>query len=124
MMYLNVCLFLYRNFIIICVGIAGCYASWCWCCFLGTLAEKIDESWWSCCFVPYALAMYRMKVRSVLRIQVSHIYYILYDKFKIIIFISYRVILAAIIVRYSGVHFVLVFKCAMNLNFVVLTKMI
>ncbi len=30
-------------------------------CFLGSLAAKIDESQWSCCFVPYALAMYRMK---------------------------------------------------------------
>ncbi|UJR25521.1 hypothetical protein I4U23_006867 [Adineta vaga] len=46
-----------------------CYAYWCWCCFLGSLAESIDESKWSCFCVPSALAMYRMKVRSMLHIK-------------------------------------------------------
>ncbi|UJR08213.1 hypothetical protein I4U23_012486 [Adineta vaga] len=46
-----------------------CYAYWCFCCFLGSLAEKIDESKTSCCCVPNILTTYRMKVRSILRIR-------------------------------------------------------
>ncbi|CAF1111252.1 unnamed protein product [Adineta steineri] len=46
-----------------------CYAYWCFCCFLGSLADKIDESKLSCCCVPNVLSMYRMKVRSILRIE-------------------------------------------------------
>ena len=51
----------------------GCYAYWCFCCFLGTLADRIGESKVSCCCVPNVLGIYRMKVRSVLRIEVSSI---------------------------------------------------
>ncbi|CAF0973392.1 unnamed protein product [Adineta ricciae] len=46
-----------------------CYAYWCFCCFLGTLADRIGESKVSCCCVPNVLGIYRMKVRSVLRIE-------------------------------------------------------
>jgi hypothetical protein len=50
----------------------GCYAYWCWCCFLGSLAGKINESKLSCCCVPNALGIYRMKVRSLLKIKVNY----------------------------------------------------
>ena len=43
----------------------GCNAYFCC-----SLAGKIDESKISCCCVPNVLAVYRMKVRSVLHIQV------------------------------------------------------
>ncbi|CAF0998078.1 unnamed protein product [Rotaria magnacalcarata] len=46
-----------------------CYAYWCWCCFVNSLANTIGESTSSCLCVSYSLAMYRMKVRSVLRIR-------------------------------------------------------
>ncbi|CAF3317366.1 unnamed protein product [Rotaria socialis] len=46
-----------------------CYAYWCWCCFVNSLANTIGESTCSCLCVPYSLAMYRMKVRSVYRIS-------------------------------------------------------
>ncbi|CAF0867125.1 unnamed protein product [Adineta steineri] len=46
-----------------------CYAYFCWCCFMGSLADSIDESKWSCLCVPNALAVYRMKVRSILHIR-------------------------------------------------------
>ncbi|CAF1536424.1 unnamed protein product [Adineta ricciae] len=46
-----------------------CYAYFCWPCFLGTLAHKINESSVSCCFVPNVLSVYRMKIRSTLKIR-------------------------------------------------------
>ncbi|CAF3084070.1 unnamed protein product [Rotaria sp. Silwood2] len=46
-----------------------CYAYFCWPCFVISLAGKIDESCISCWCVPNALAVYRMKVRSTLRIK-------------------------------------------------------
>ena len=52
----------------------GCYAYFCWPCFLGTLAHKINESSVSCCFVPNVLSVYRMKIRSTLKIRVSFIF--------------------------------------------------
>ena len=36
-----------------------------------SLASKVDEPCATTCFVPSALAVYRMKVRAVLRIQVG-----------------------------------------------------
>ncbi|UJR26424.1 hypothetical protein I4U23_007756 [Adineta vaga] len=48
-----------------------CYAYFCWYCFLGSLAHKIKESSVSCCFVPNVLAVYRMKIRSILKIRGS-----------------------------------------------------
>jgi len=50
----------------------GCYAYWCWCCFLGSLAGKINEPKISCCCVPGVLGVYRMKVRSILKIKVNY----------------------------------------------------
>jgi hypothetical protein len=49
----------------------GCYAYWCWCCFLYSLTGKINEPRISCCCVPNALGFYRMKVRSILKIKVK-----------------------------------------------------
>ncbi|CAF1346935.1 unnamed protein product [Adineta steineri] len=46
-----------------------CYVFWCTPCYCCSLASKLDESIWSCCCVGYALPMYRMKVRSILKIQ-------------------------------------------------------
>lgn len=51
----------------------GCFAYFCWYCFVGSLAKRIDESALSCCFVPNALSIYRMKIRSVLKIQVRFV---------------------------------------------------
>ena len=48
----------------------GLYAMCCWQCFMCSLASKVDEPCVSTCFVPSALAVYRMKIRAVLRIQV------------------------------------------------------
>lgn len=55
---------------------SGCYALFCYCCFLGSLADKIDESYVSACCVPNVLAVYRMKIRSILKIRVKFINYI------------------------------------------------
>ncbi|CAF0762228.1 unnamed protein product [Adineta steineri] len=46
-----------------------CYAYFCWCCFVGSLAKDIDESMCSCCCLMNVLAVYRMKVRAVLKIR-------------------------------------------------------
>ncbi|CAF1431149.1 unnamed protein product [Rotaria sordida] len=46
-----------------------CYAYFCWCCFLGSLAEDINESKTSCCCISNILAVYRMKVRATLKIR-------------------------------------------------------
>ncbi|CAF0936861.1 unnamed protein product [Adineta ricciae] len=48
-----------------------CMAYFCWCCFLGSLADSISESKWSCLCVPGALGMYRTKVRTTLNIKGS-----------------------------------------------------
>lgn len=50
--------------------VVGLFAYFCWYCFLGSLAKKIDESIVSCICVPNALSIYRMKVRSNLKIRV------------------------------------------------------
>ena len=41
----------------------------CWWCFMTKFSKRIGES--TPCFVPSALAVYRMKIRSVLKIKVS-----------------------------------------------------
>ncbi|CAF1330684.1 unnamed protein product [Rotaria sordida] len=46
-----------------------CYAHFCWCCFLGSLAGDINESKTSCCCLGNVLGVYRMKVRATLKIR-------------------------------------------------------
>lgn len=51
--------------------LSGFYAHFCWCCFLGSLAEKINESkGYGCCCGGNLLVAYRMKVRTALKIRV------------------------------------------------------
>lgn len=88
----------------------GMLAYFCWPCFLGSLAGKIKESPISCFCVPNALGVYRMKVRSVLKIRVS---LSLSMKCKSIISMI-RAMPATTVWWWHSVNFALVYKCAMN----------
>ena len=51
--------------------ITGCYAYWCSCCFMRGLGKDINEPSPCDCCIPSRVSVYRMKVRSILKIRVS-----------------------------------------------------
>jgi hypothetical protein len=103
---------------LICVSRVGCYAHWCGYCFLNSLAAKIDEPTSWC--VPNRVAVYRMKIRSVLRIRVS----ILTRNTNIphIFLLHIRVAHSMTTVQLYGVHCVSRYKWTVSLPAAVLLE--
>jgi hypothetical protein len=89
---------------------SGCYAYFCYCCFIGSLAGDINESKASCCCCGNILAVYRMKVRATLKIRVG-LFYFNHISFLFSLSRAIHILMPA---SYVGVHFVLLFKCVTN----------
>lgn len=91
----------------------GCYAYFCWCCFMSSLAKSINEPATGCCFGNGILGAYRMKVRTVFKIQVN--LNILSVCFSILFcYLIKRVIHTMMHVLYAVVRSALVFNYVMN----------
>lgn len=88
----------------------GCCALFCGPCFTYSLAVSTNESCWSCMCVPYASAMYRMKIRTAYKIRVS-IWWLMIDSIFMKLF---RVMPIPIIVLLLVVASVQPYRCVLN----------
>lgn len=102
--------------------VLGCYAHFCWPCFLCSLAGSLNESKLGvCCFGNSMLPMYRMKVRTTFKIQVKSLFYHLVFRLSSSIYLI-RVMHVMTCVLQRVVHSALVFNYVTNWQVVTLHR--